>query len=269
MKRQDRTPEVYFYEWSVSSWHNSDTRHQLDSAGRGIFREILDLCYTQGSITKDRKLLASQCGCTEAEMEAVWPIISRHFFTKKNDSFRMENSRSNAVRKHFFAYVSSQRKKGKKGGEVKAKGIIEISSSGLSKPVAKERRGKESIDKESRGEEKKNAREQPPQKSPQKNDLQDEPDSAKVLERIYERHPYKGRFVDAEYHWSLILQSAVSPDAVIADIERKHQEWCEYWKTQRFKPFLFKWFEDKQFIDWPPSASSQVRSKADQMFERI
>jgi hypothetical protein len=131
MKRQDRIPEVYFYEWSISRWRTSETRARLTMAGRGIYRELLDLCYAQGSIPKDFQTLASLVGCAPIEIEQVWANISRHFIDDKLDKNRLRNKTADVIRKNFFKYVSSQRVKGKKGGIAKSSSTNDISNSGL------------------------------------------------------------------------------------------------------------------------------------------
>lgn len=130
MKRQDRTPEVYYYEWSVSRWRASETRAQLDSAGRGIYREILDLCYVQGSIPKDRVVLAGQCGCLPEELERIWPTIARHFYQDRKLESRLRNKVSDVVRKNFFKHIGTQKVNGRKGGLVKSRNKNDIPSDG-------------------------------------------------------------------------------------------------------------------------------------------
>ncbi len=139
LKRQDRTPEVYFYEWSVNRWRTSETRARLTMAGRGIYRELLDLCYAQGSVPSDFQVLASMLGCAPVELETVWPQISRHFYTDKKDKNRFRNAPADARRKQFFAYVRTQRENGKSGGRPKAKPDKEIETGGLTQKNPKGR----------------------------------------------------------------------------------------------------------------------------------
>lgn len=108
--KKDRMPEVHFYEWSVSRWTGSTTRMLLDSSGRGIYRELIDLCYTQGSCPKDPVIQARFCGCTEAEIERVWPSISKHFFADKHDSSRLRNAVADVYRKNYFGFCKRQKK---------------------------------------------------------------------------------------------------------------------------------------------------------------
>ncbi len=123
VKTKDRTPEVHFYEWSISAWNGSTTRMMLDASGRGIYRELLDCCYRDGSIPKDRKLQSLICGTTEAEIERVWQVIGKHFRAHKNDTSVLVNLRANLFRKQFFSYKNKQRKSAKERWQNSGKGL--------------------------------------------------------------------------------------------------------------------------------------------------
>ena len=127
LKRQDRVPEIYFYEWSVNRWRSSETRSTLSLAGRGLYRELLDLCYTQGSITANFQILASQVGCAPIEIEQNWPLIKRHFQRDPHDPTRLRNKVADVYRKQYFSYISAQKAFGAVGGKRKAQRINEMS----------------------------------------------------------------------------------------------------------------------------------------------
>src|SRR5579885_3450223 len=116
MNRKNRIPEIHFYEWSITRWFTSSTRQLLDATGRGIFRELLDLCYAQGGIPKDPRLQAAFCGCTVEDIERVWPVIKKHFRAHKNDENLLVNAYAELERRQYFAFVESQRSKGRSGG---------------------------------------------------------------------------------------------------------------------------------------------------------
>lgn len=121
MKRK-RTVEVHFYEWSVSRWRTSSTRSILDGMGRGVYRELLDTCYTQGSILNPEfsghylVALAKDCGVSLDQFTEVWEIVRHHFIADKKDPSRLTNKQADCVRREYFSYVDKQRKNGKTGG---------------------------------------------------------------------------------------------------------------------------------------------------------
>jgi len=53
MKSRTRVSEIHFYEWSISRWVTSTAHDELDALGRGVYREMIDACYAQGSVTAD------------------------------------------------------------------------------------------------------------------------------------------------------------------------------------------------------------------------
>lgn len=110
MRRKQRIPDIHFYEWSVIRWLGSDTRALLDPAGRGIFRELLDLCYTQGSIPRDFELMARKADCTVEQINRVWPSISKHFQADKKDKTVFRNRFADTYRRNYFAFILQKKR---------------------------------------------------------------------------------------------------------------------------------------------------------------
>jgi hypothetical protein len=133
--RRPRAVDITYYEWSVIRWLASDTRAMLDPAGRGIYREIIDLCYTQGSIPKDLELLARKVDCTEEQMRRVWPIIAKHFKANKKDTSVLINHAISTRRNAIIHYHVQQKRNGVQGGRKKeppnGNGFSNIETGGL------------------------------------------------------------------------------------------------------------------------------------------
>lgn len=127
--KKDRIPELHFYEWSVPRWVLSSTHDALDATGRGIYRELLDLCYTQGGFPFDMPLLCRKCACTEDQFTVVWRQIQRHFPKDKHDPDHRINTGAALYRKQYFAYISKQRRNRKTRGENSGTGSAEESTS--------------------------------------------------------------------------------------------------------------------------------------------
>ena len=138
MRKKQRVPDIHFYEWSVIRWLTSDTRARLDPAGRSVFRELLDLCYTQGSIPKDPALICRKSDCTEDQYRRTWPFISRHFRQHPHDENLLVNDAACVYRKQYFSYLVHQKRNGKAGGRPNGKDktltVREMKTSGLSDP---------------------------------------------------------------------------------------------------------------------------------------
>lgn len=107
---RDRRVSLHYYEWDVARWSTSQTRDVLDATGRGIYRELLDRCYIQGSIPADPVLQSGIAACTVEQMERYWPLMKHHFRTRKNAPGKLENPFANVFRKQFYAYTKQQAK---------------------------------------------------------------------------------------------------------------------------------------------------------------
>jgi hypothetical protein len=131
---KNRPNEMYLYEWSVLAWNTSSTRLRLDATGRGIYRELLDQCYTQGSIPSDPELICRICSCTMAEFERYWPLMSAKFLKDKKDDSQLTNKRADAARSDYFRYCKEQKRRRveyvKKRGLAKSNGTNEEQNGG-------------------------------------------------------------------------------------------------------------------------------------------
>lgn len=109
MRRKQRVPDMHFYEWSVIRWLASDTRAILDPAGRGIYRELLDSCYTSGSIPKDPELMARKADATIEQLNRIWPVIRKHFHQDAHNPDVLINDAASMYRKQYFSYLKQQK----------------------------------------------------------------------------------------------------------------------------------------------------------------
>lgn len=134
-----RTPDVHFYEWSVFRWVTSRAHDELDATGRGIYREMLDTCYAQGSVSSDPEILCRKCVCGREELEVRWAKIRCHFYQDKHDSSRLKNKLADAYRKNYFVFLQKQRAnatKPQKSVPKKSSESKELCNGGPAKPIA-------------------------------------------------------------------------------------------------------------------------------------
>jgi hypothetical protein len=115
--KKTRPLEIHYYEWSVSRWRGSLTFKQLDITGKAIYRELLDQCYDQGSIPKDPVLQALVAGCSLEQVEAVWPIIKRHFVAHRSDGEKLTHPQADLARRNTLNYIKKQRSN--RGGKLR------------------------------------------------------------------------------------------------------------------------------------------------------
>ncbi|MBK8742697.1 MAG: DUF1376 domain-containing protein [Betaproteobacteria bacterium] len=131
MRLREPTSEIHFYEWYISRRQTSEAHDELDAAYRGIYREMLDICYAQGSVSSDLEILSRRCGCTVAEIEARWTVLRKHFRQDRTNKTRLVNDLASLFRKSHFEYVTKQQQNGAKGGTRKANRSKVLDSGGL------------------------------------------------------------------------------------------------------------------------------------------
>lgn len=154
-RMRQRTPEIHYYEFSVIRWLTSDTRDALDATGIGVYRELMDRCYTKGSIPIGHSALAKIAKATSEEFERVWPLISDNFFADPKRAYELRNKHADLWRKEFFSSKKRSRDNGnghkRKSGEVNPNennenGTPRLPASHLSK--GKESKGKKNTEKD-------------------------------------------------------------------------------------------------------------------------
>lgn len=143
---------IHSYPMYVADWVRSETRIKLSSAGRGMFRELLDYCWIEGSLPNDVRALKSISGGTDKEFAAEWPVMERCFDVigdrlhhwkvdeKRPDLVAHKQQRSSAGRASVEA--RRQRKLNERSTSVQAdlhvslKPSVSVSSS-ISVPISK------------------------------------------------------------------------------------------------------------------------------------
>lgn len=76
--RGERDPLPY-YQWFVKDYRANRKVQAMTYVERGLYRELLDECWEEGSIPDDPAKLAEICGCPVGVMAEAWPKIRRCF----------------------------------------------------------------------------------------------------------------------------------------------------------------------------------------------
>jgi hypothetical protein len=242
--KNERTPELHFYEWRIGAWAMSETRGRLLAAGRGIYRELLDCCYAQGKFPADNDWICRQCACTPEELSVAWLIIKKHFKKTKNRKYWMYQI-ATSTRNSYFIYINEQRRKRKIGID-KANNEKQLSRFG--RTIVEPRRETELINGSTKEKEKEKEKESG---CPQV-------DLAEWCETRYSRHPKKGnKFIAFGYLQEL---HEISDPEWRANFERVHELWIASeawrWKGGAGAPELSKWILDEGW-KYPPGASDE------------
>jgi hypothetical protein len=89
--------KFHYYRWEPLRWRISETRGRCLAlpkgfeamAALGVYRELIDYCFIEGSIPSDIGGLAAVVGCPVEIMEAVWPAIKGKFSQKRRHPERL------------------------------------------------------------------------------------------------------------------------------------------------------------------------------------
>ena len=110
------------YPWYIADWRDSETRLALSLAGRGLYRELLDYCYLEGSLPADEsriKLISSSDG---HDFSRAWKQVRPLFeLVSSPDGERFVHHKVNQVRAKLDLYYEQKKEAGRKSGEARAK----------------------------------------------------------------------------------------------------------------------------------------------------
>lgn len=102
-----------WYPWYWKEWRLNRKVKRMNMTERGIYRELLDECWIEGSLPSDLDGLAEIAGCPLAQMRAAWPALQSSF-TERPDG-RIVNDKIARVHAAQFEAYERQVKAGKKG----------------------------------------------------------------------------------------------------------------------------------------------------------
>lgn len=68
---------IHSYPWYFDDWLLSQTRMSMNSAERGLYRDVLDICYRDGKVPDDTNLLIRMLAVSAKEFKSAWPTVRR------------------------------------------------------------------------------------------------------------------------------------------------------------------------------------------------
>ena len=72
------------YPWYFQDWFGSTARAEMTLEERGLYREVLDLCYQDGSVTSDPSFLRRHVHADEEEFERAWPAVKERLESRED-----------------------------------------------------------------------------------------------------------------------------------------------------------------------------------------
>lgn len=95
-----------YYKWYWQDWRSNRAVQRMSYIERGLYRELLDECWSEGGIPTDMDSLADICGCPVEVIANAWQVLGRCFRlvdgcyrNDKLDSLRTERDAVRVKRK--------------------------------------------------------------------------------------------------------------------------------------------------------------------------
>jgi uncharacterized protein YdaU (DUF1376 family) len=106
----------YWYPWYVGEWMSSGTARAMTLEQRGLFRELLDHQWNEGSLPADETQLQRLASATPEEFSRSWPIVKQRFTPRKG---RLCNGRLEEIRKDQLTKSRKQSAAAKKAAKAR------------------------------------------------------------------------------------------------------------------------------------------------------
>jgi len=120
--------KLHSYPWYPADWRDSETRAAMSMEEHGIYRELLDYCWVEGTLPTSHKLLIKLTGCTAEE----WERSSASALTKFEEiDGRLHHRRVDDRRPELVRWHEQKAEGGRRSGEVRRERALEHSSNTL------------------------------------------------------------------------------------------------------------------------------------------
>jgi uncharacterized protein YdaU (DUF1376 family) len=147
--RGERDPLPY-YPWFVKDFRANRKVQRMNYVERGLYRELLDECWEEGSIPDDPLRLAEMCNCPPGVMVEAWPKIRACFTaTDALDGMYLVNPKLESIRDEIEAKRDLRSMAGKTSAMLRASKrstpVDTCSTSVNKRQLTEQNRTKESI----------------------------------------------------------------------------------------------------------------------------
>jgi len=109
-----------YYKWYWQDWRANRKTQRMGYVERGLYRELLDECWVEGSIPSDVASLAEICGCPKDVMANAWQVLESCFILVEG---KYINEKMESLRTEKDAERLAKSLSGKKGGDSKSLNI--------------------------------------------------------------------------------------------------------------------------------------------------
>lgn len=158
MRDAQRRDPLPYYPWHVKDYRANRKVQRMSYLERGLYRELLDECWTEGAIPDDLAALADICGCPFDVMADAWAKIRPCFAEHPDNPALLINLRVEDVREG----IEDKRAKASRAGKLSAARktpematTVERPSTTVERPLASVSERQPIKEKESKGKESK------------------------------------------------------------------------------------------------------------------
>lgn len=106
-----------YYKWFWQDFRANRKVQRMNYIERGLYRELLDECWADGSLPNDIPELAEICGCPDDVMENAWQVLSKCFIDRGDG--RLVNDKLESLRTDTDKTRLARAESGKKGAIAK------------------------------------------------------------------------------------------------------------------------------------------------------
>lgn len=232
------------YPWYITDWRESEAALTMTAEQRDVYRNLLDMCWRDGSLPTDEKALRKMALAEPDEWKRSWPIVSKQFVERDGRLFQSK--------------VESKRPAIIKSKQNRANGARLATAQRNGKRDDKRYGHCDDDRDDDRNDERDVDRNPPPSPSPSPEETKNVSSSPdEIFSQLVKRHPKKSAPNYAETEFATILESAPEPSATAAGIDTSHKRWCAYWReigTQpQFVPKLMDWLKGGDWTQDPPA----------------
>ncbi len=109
--------KLHSYPWYPDDWRSSETRLGMNLEERGIYRELLDHCWIEGSLPVDDRKLKLIAGASDDEWQRSSKTVIAEFATEGE---RLHHRKVDNRRPELLSYHSERSEAGRRGGKKRA-----------------------------------------------------------------------------------------------------------------------------------------------------
>ncbi len=108
--------KIHSYPWYTDDWYGKETWLSMNCEERGIYRELLDHCYEEGSLPDSEAVLQKRCGATDKEWKRSSAIPLSKF--ERIDG-RLRHRKVDEVRPKLLDWREQKADAGRRSAEAK------------------------------------------------------------------------------------------------------------------------------------------------------